>query len=198
MHVGLLDRALAEYDTALALDPTTTFVPPRIPRVHWYQGKYTQALAEYDATPLFASAIAERALVLNYLGRGAEALVMLDTAARAGRAGRQGDFDAARAVIYATRGEKSAALDAIAKSLRAGQGASHFHHAAYSIAESYALLGDADKALEFLRRTAASGMPCYPLFRDDPHLRSLARDPRFVQFMKETRLRWEDLAKKLE
>jgi len=198
MHVGLLDRALAEYDTALALDPTTTFVPPRIPRVHWYQGKYTQALAEYDAVPLFASAIAERALVLNYLGRGAEALVMLDTAARAGRAGRQGDFDAARAVIYAKRGEKSAALDAIAKSLRAGQDASHFHHAAYSIAESYALLGDADKALEFLRRTAASGMPCYPLFRDDPHLRSLARDPRFEQFMKETRQRWEDLAKKLE
>ena len=104
----------------------------------------------------------------------------------------------ARAVIYATRGEKRAALDAISRSLQVGQKASHFHHAAYSIAEAYALLGDADKALEFLRRTAASGMPCYPLFRDDPHLRSLARDPRFQKFMEETRLRWEELGKKLE
>jgi serine/threonine-protein kinase len=197
MHVGLLDRAMAEYDTALALDPGTTFVPPRIARVHWYQGDYARALAEYDAIPLFTSAAAERALVLNYLGRGAEALVMLDTAARAGRGGRQGDFDAARAVIYATRGEKASALEAIARALRVGQEASHFHHAAYSIAQAYALLGDADKALEFLRRTAAGGMPCYPLFRDDPHLRSLARDPRFVQFMKETQQRWEELAKKL-
>lgn len=167
--------------------------------MHWYQGNYPQALADYDAVPLlFASAAAERALVLNYLGRGAEALVMLDTAARAGRAGRQGDFEAARAVIHATRGERAAALDAIARSLRVGQNASHFHHAAYSIAESYALLGDADKALAFLRRTAATGMPCYPLFRDDPHLRSLARDPRFQRFMEVTRLRWEEMAKKLQ
>jgi hypothetical protein len=79
----------------------------------------------------------------------------------------------------------------------ARQGTPHFHHAAYSIAESYALLGEADKALEFLGRTAASGMPCYPLFRDDPHLRSLARDPRFQQFMETMRLRWEELTKKL-
>jgi hypothetical protein len=40
-------------------------------------------------------------------------------------------------------------------------------------------------------------MPCYPLFRDDPNLKSLAGDPRFVQFMNEMRARWEDLGKRL-
>jgi tetratricopeptide (TPR) repeat protein len=51
MHVGLLDRALAEYDTALALDPTTTFAPPRIARIHWYQGSMRRPFANSTRCP---------------------------------------------------------------------------------------------------------------------------------------------------
>jgi tetratricopeptide (TPR) repeat protein len=197
MHVGLLDLALAEYDTALALDPTTPFVPPRIARIHWYQGRYERALREFDAIPRrLTSFAAERALVLNYLGRSAEALAALDTAQRL-RANGQSDYDAARAVIFASQGKHTAALDAIARAERSGGGASHFHHAEYNIAAAYALIGDRDKALEYLRRTAADGMPCYPLFLGDPNLRALHGDPRFVRFMAETKRRWEELAKTL-
>ena len=64
-------------------------------------------------------------------------------------------------------------------------------------AETSTRLGDHDKALEYLRRTSTDGMPCYPLFLADPHLRGLATDPRFVQFMAETKRRWEELAKTL-
>jgi TolB-like protein/tetratricopeptide (TPR) repeat protein len=199
MHVGLLDRALAEYETALALDPTTTFVPPRIARIHWYQGKYAQALREFDALPnRLTSFVPERALTLNYLGRRTEAMAVLDSAVLMRVDPKSGDIQAARAVVLAASGNAQAAHDAIDRALSGAAQASHFHHAEYSIAQAYALLGDRDKALEFLRRTAADGMPCYPLFLGDPHLRSLAGDPRFVRFIGETKRRWEELAKTLE
>jgi len=201
MHVGLLDRALAEYDSALALDPTTNFVPPRIARIHWYQGKYAEALREFEALanrPNSAGMPAERALVLNYLGRGADALAVLDSALAVPQSSLNYDLHAARAVVLATGANREAALAAIRQALRGDTAASHFHHAAYSLAQAFALLGDHDRALEFLRLTAANGMPCYPLFRDDPHLRGLATDPRFVQFMSDLRERFDRLSKILE
>lgn len=196
MHVGLLDSALAEFNTALDLDPTTVFVPPRIARVHWYQGRYDDALHELEAIdkPLVSFA-AERALILNYLGRSSEALSFLDGLTAAPE--QSYDFAAARAVIHASRGERALALDAISRALEGGEKASHFHHAEYSIAEAYALLGDRDRALEFLRKTAEDGMPCYPLFERDPHLRSLHDDPRYKQFMADLKRRWERLGEVL-
>jgi serine/threonine-protein kinase len=195
MHVGLLDRALAEFDTALTLDPTTTYAPPRVARIHWYQGNYAQALREFEAfdARIPAAFAEERAVVLDYLGRSAEALALLDSADRL-HPNSSADAAAARAIIFAGKGNRAAALGAIATAERDGGKQSHFHHAEYSIAVAYALLGDNDKALEYLRRTSADGMPCYPLFRGDPHLRGLAKDPRFVQFMAETKRRWEELA----
>jgi serine/threonine-protein kinase len=196
MHIGLLDSALAEFATALDLDPATPLVPPRIARVHWYQGKYDVALRELEAIdkPLVSFA-AERALILNYLGRSSEALSYLN--GLQGSSEESYDFAAARAVIHASRGERALALSAIARALQGGEKASHFHHAEYSIAEAYALLGDKDRALEFLRKTAEDGMPCYPLFQRDPHLRSLADDPRFKQFMTDLKDRWERLGQVL-
>jgi serine/threonine-protein kinase len=198
MHVGLFDRALAEYDSARTLDPTTTFVSLRIARIHWYEGKYAQALREFDAIPRRGSSLlAERALTLNYLGRRTEALAALDSAVLLAPNTQYGDIGAARAVVLASGGDRNGAHDAIDHALRGASKASHFHHAEYSIAQAYALLDERDKALEFLRRTAADGMPCYPLFERDPNLKSLAGDPRFVRFLAEMRARWEDLAKRL-
>ena len=199
MHVGLLDRALAEYDTALALDPAGTFAPPRIPRVHWYQGRYAQALLEYEAlanrrNPM----LAERALVLNYLGRRAEALAVLDAALRRSPNPLNYDLHASRAVVLAADGRRDEAREAIRLVLSGDTTASHFHHAAYSLAQAYALLGDHDNALEFLRRTARDGMPCYPLFQNDPHLNSLRADPRFKQFMSDMRQQFERLQRTIE
>ena len=91
MHVGLLDRALAEYDTALALDPDDdvraaahrpdSLVPGQVragaPGVRAFAGR------------ALGGAAAERGLVLNYLGRPGDALALLDSAEKTG-AGAQG------------------------------------------------------------------------------------------------------------
>src|SRR5262249_16915595 len=52
-HVGLLDKALAEYRLALRTDPHDLDSLYRIPRIHLYQQKYAEALAEFDANPRF-------------------------------------------------------------------------------------------------------------------------------------------------
>jgi len=167
------------------------------------QGERVPARGGRDASPQSGGAqtqlrfATEHALVLDYLGRSSDALVVLDSAEKVQASLQGGDIDAARAIIFAERGDRAAALAAIARSVRDGGQASHFHHAEYNIAAAYALLGDHNKALEYLRRTSADGMPCYPLFLGDPHLRGLADDPRFVQFMAETKRRWEELARTL-
>ena len=99
----------------------------------------------------------------------------------------------ARAVIHASRGVRALALGAISRALKGGDKSSHFHHAEYSVAEAYALLGDQDRALELLRKTAEDGMPSYTLFERYPHLRSPHDDPRYKQFMTDLKRRWERL-----
>jgi hypothetical protein len=42
-----------------------------------------------------------------------------------------------------------------------------------------------------LEKTAAQGMPCYPLFEKDPYLDGLRKDPEFLGFMNRTRTGWE-------
>ncbi|MGH7709828.1 MAG: TPR end-of-group domain-containing protein, partial [Gemmatimonadaceae bacterium] len=53
----------------------------------------------------------------------------------------------------------------------------------FSIACAYARLGRKADAVEWLRHAAENGMPNYPLFRNDPNLRSLQGDAAYESFM---------------
>ena len=52
-------------------------------------------------------------------------------------------------------------------------------------------MGRKAEAVEWLGRAAAHGMPCYPLYRDDPHLAALKGDPAFEAFMAKLEEQWE-------
>jgi hypothetical protein len=54
-------------------------------------------------------------------------------------------------------------------------------------------MGKKEKALEWLRRSAEHGFPCYPLFRGDPYLESLRNDPEFQAFLLRMKEQWERL-----
>jgi hypothetical protein len=45
--------------------------------------------------------------------------------------------------------------------------------------------------MEWLRRAAEDGLPCYPLFAGDPYLNSLRRDPPFVAFLGRLKAQWQ-------
>ncbi len=193
VHLGLLDQALAELQTTLRLEPNDIGAPRRIARIYWYQQKYELALDEFKKASLFDSpVIAEMGLTLWHLGRKEEAFALLERKLRE-RPGDRAFYDrhAAYAVLLADAGRRREAEKHIRLAIEGGQGRSHFHHAEFSIACAYALMGKKQQALEWLENTAEHGMPCYPLFNTEPALNSLRSDPQFRTFLEKMKKRWE-------
>ncbi|CAN5707872.1 hypothetical protein BH20ACI3_BH20ACI3_03260 [soil metagenome] len=59
------------------------------------------------------------------------------------------------------------------------------------LARIYALDGKSEEALKWLRITVKEGFPCYTLFARDSFLDPIRKDPAFIQFMTEMKIRWE-------
>jgi hypothetical protein len=127
-------------------------------------------------------------LALLWLRRDAEAEKVM---AEVLRNPVETEVHATRAVLLARKGDARGAEESIASSIRLGRGLGHFHHAEYDIACAYAVMGKKADALVWLRRTAADGFPCYPLFQKDPLLDSLRPDPAFQSFLAEMKASWE-------
>jgi TolB-like protein/tRNA A-37 threonylcarbamoyl transferase component Bud32 len=183
-HIGLLDEARNELDIAMILDPANKFVPPRISRIMWYQGKYDSALARMNRGIGFPE---EHALVLGYIGRAADGIATLDTAAASGRT--NADTHAARAVLLARMGRGSDAEAELRAAMPIGPTASHFHHAEFMIASTYALLGRAGDAVKWLDSMATDGMPNFALVVNDPTLASARSTPAFQSLLARERTR---------
>jgi hypothetical protein len=65
------------------------------------------------------------------------------------------------------------------------------HHSTYDAACIYALAGNSNEAVRWLKETAATGFPNYPLFERDPYLDRIRKAPEFVQFMADQKAQWE-------
>jgi tetratricopeptide (TPR) repeat protein len=190
-HYGFLEEARRELEISLSLDPNdgcddptrcAGFNRPRIARVLLYSQKFDSAVAVFEKIPFVGGFIWEYAVALNSAGRSADALARLDSAAKIGL-NVSIDHVAARALIYATMGREDDAIDALARTKETPTGRSHFHHAQFTIAGTYARLGKKAEAVKWLEQTAENGMPNYPLFRNDVNLRSLQGDPTYESFM---------------
>jgi hypothetical protein len=65
------------------------------------------------------------------------------------------------------------------------------HHSTYDAACIYALAGKSDEAVKWLKETAATGFPNYPLFERDPYLDRIRKEPEFIKFMADQKAQWE-------
>ena len=199
-HVGLLEKSLGEYEIALRIDPHNLDYLYRIPRIHLYQQKYVEALAEFDANPRFRDDFL-KPIVLDHLGRHDEALRLARGHALSNpthsREEEIADAASTLAVLRARSGDSAEAEKEIQVAVKKGGRGSHFHHASYNIATAYALMGKSKEAAEWLEKTADWGMPCYPLFAKDPFLDNLRADPDFQAFLARQRAQWERFQKTL-
>ena len=189
-HIGLLDESLRELRTTLVLDPLNTFTPPRIARVYWYRGQYDSSLAAFTgvANPGWAY---EKAIVLHLLGRDKEGFDLLSRSVAEEKGNVNSDNAAVYALLYASAGNRNEAERSIALSVARGEKTSHFHHAEFNIACAYGLLGQKQKAVEWLKRAADDGLPCYPLFLNNPSLKGLRGDTSYASLVEGLRTRWE-------
>jgi len=181
-HLGLHDQAIDEFRMAIRLDPRMTGAQFRLGRALWQSNRFDQALTCYERYNIVGF---ERAAVLGYLGR-------FDDAWKIAGAGTADDA-AARAFLHALRKEAQEAKEEIQRSSRLGSDKAHFHHAACLLAAADAELGKGDEAVHWLEVAATTGMPNYPLFRDNPSLRKLHGNARYERFLVELRPRWEQI-----
>jgi serine/threonine-protein kinase len=86
-------------------------------------------------------------------------------------------------ILHARRNETTAALECVRQALDIPIGFGHAHHIYHQVACVYALLGQPEKAVAWLERSADTGFPCAPFFRADPHFAPLREEPAFKELV---------------
>jgi tetratricopeptide (TPR) repeat protein/tRNA A-37 threonylcarbamoyl transferase component Bud32 len=193
-HIGLLDKAWAEIQKAVELNPSNTYARFRFGVVDLYRGKYEDALAIFHSTPLDKNPSLwafQTATALFQLGRTDEATALIEEYLSKYPKDEGGVGTSVKAMILARAGRAREAEGAIKHAIEIGNDYGHFHHTAYNIASAYALMNEPEPAIKWLQYAADDGFPCYPLFDNDANLTSLRKDERFVAFMAKLKQQWE-------
>lgn len=195
-HVGVLDKAGAHIQQAMAVDPTSPARRFRVGVNLLYQGRWQEALQVLRDSQQFFPALwaYQNAFALVQLGRLDDAEQLVRNSAREDTPETAGLLESMEAVLAARRGNSDRAESKIRASIRRGEQFQHFHHVAYGIASAYAVMNRRREALHWLRRAAEDGFPCYPLFLKDHNLDNLRQDPQFVKFMADLEQQWKHYA----
>ena len=197
MHVGHLEAGLRSIQKTLSLNPANSEARFRIAAVLMSQQKYEEAIAQLNRVPqqvIPANWTYYMAWALLSLGRTQEAARHLEVSLREHVKDPGGLLHGARGLMRAKSGDRRGAEADIVEAIRSGKGFYHFHHTAYSIGAIYCVLGDLEKAQQWIENAAADGFPCYALFESDPHLAPLRATARFQSFLAKLRLEWEHIS----
>jgi tetratricopeptide (TPR) repeat protein len=193
-HIGAFDEALAESRQAMTANPNNNLAQFRIGETLNFQGKFEEALAVLRALPkdINPALIGHQTVwALFNLGRTEESFAVVEPLLKNFPADDGGLFTSLQAVLAASAGHAGQAEDRIKSAIEKGAGFGHFHHTAYQIACTYALLDKPEPAVEWLEAAAADGFPCYPLFEKDANLNKLRSNSRFRAFLEAQRRQWE-------
>ena len=194
LHIGLFEQAHEEFRKAMALDPSNRMAQLQDAAVFGWEGRHEEALRIKRQVPrdfnpsLWAGTMSWNLLEL---GRDREASPIIEEYLAAFPKDPGGMVTSVRAILHAKAGQARAAEKDIARAIEVGEGFGHFHHTAHYIASAYALIHRPTLAVQWLRRAADTGLPCYPLFEKDPNLDNLRQDPSFVALMEELKAQWE-------
>jgi len=197
-HTGFIDKAIAASDQALVLDPRSIAGVSRKLSAQVDGGRRDEVAEALSRNPQWTPAM--RSDALAFLGRTDEAIAALAPDGLApGKLKALGmDVVAFLARAVASKGLRDDAtrLLAIALPLAANpRGLSDKHHAQFNIGCTYALLGDRDKAVEWLTKAANEGYPSLARFSSEPSLASLKGDEKFDALMARLRADHERWAK---
>ncbi|MBZ5537961.1 MAG: protein kinase [Acidobacteriia bacterium] len=193
LHVGLLEEAKEGLLTALAINPDDARTLVFLGQTALYQGKYGES-EDYHA----------RALAVDPASLWGNLFYPTVSLYRGDPEGAADKIKAAQqvlpgeptvrtleALLWAHRGEKRKAEQAVERALQTGKPVLHTHHMWHNAADVYATIGKPAEAMKWLRRASANGLPNPPLFQNDPHLRSLHNHPAFLRLMTEVGCEWK-------
>jgi serine/threonine protein kinase len=189
-HIGLEDQAARELQRALQVDPTSqslndlkTILPYlRGDEDAWFAERRNIGSAFTYVEPWY------------YLRKGHldEAQKAIDE--RLPKVPDDAyDFFMQHALFFALKGNFSEAQARVSATLARAQfnNSASRHHWTYDAACIYALAGNTSEAVKWLKETAATGFPNYPLFARERFLDRIRQTPEFVQFMSEQKAQWD-------
>ena len=190
---GLLELASQSLRRSIELNPTTYISSWWHAQVMLYLGQPQQA--ERELRELLARSSEEEFLpkaflgeILYYQGKPEEAEALLIPAVELGRSANVKDPLYFLACLYASRGERNK-IDPQLLKLRSEE--VNDSEAAYWVGGVYALLGEKEQALTWLRRAVGLGNHNYPWFQQDKNYDRLRGDPEYQRLLAEVRRHWE-------
>ncbi|MGH9511225.1 MAG: protein kinase domain-containing protein [Terriglobales bacterium] len=198
-YAGLNELAEQAMRRAVELNPAPSQPHWMHARMLLYIGKAHEAEEEMRQVlannPNQYKALAHLGEFLYYQGQITEAEADVDRAVALGRDSSDDDARLLAAFVYASRNEPQKIDPKLLKyrpeQLIDGDGA-------YYEAGIYALLGDKQHSLEWLKRTVELGDVNYPWFERDKNFNSLRNEPEYQAIMAEVRQRWEENKKEFD
>ena len=191
-HLGLDETTgLREFQREIEIDPTDEFSHWRLADAYFLYGKFDEALevSRRSSGVPFAPAL---------IGKGQldEAAQVLEVSLKKSP-GNMRD-QSSLALIMALKGRHEDAEAALPAILQQARNQTPYHHITYNAACIYALGGKTGESLKWLRTTAETGMPNYPLFERDPYLNRIRQAPEFIQFLAEMKEQHERYKREFE
>ena len=184
VHLGFFEDALQHSAKALEINPSNALAPFFGAEVLLWMGKDEEAVAALSSVPhstVPEVVEANVAWALFRLGRREEALARLRLASRDYPNDASGVLAGVEAMLLAD--SEPGTAEELIRRVEKRKAVGPYHHAAYFAACAYAQMGRADEAVRWLRETAETGFPCYPLFAHDASLDPIRQDPRFEAFL---------------
>jgi serine/threonine protein kinase/Flp pilus assembly protein TadD len=198
-YAGLNERAEQAYRRLVELNPMPLQPHWMRARMLLYSGKPAEADKEMRqlvaANPDQFKALAYFGMILYYEGKLDEAQVNLDRSLALSANSGDDVPPLVEAFLYASRHQR----DKIDRQLfQYGPEQVIDGDEAYWLGGVYALLGDRQQALDWLKRTVALGDVNYPWFERDKNYDSLRSDPEYQSIMAGARQRWETYKKEFD
>jgi TolB-like protein len=194
LHVGHLDEALVQLKKAAALNPGNPSPRPRIGEAYLFQGNaqlFLDERARYPVPVTLPIMHFDEAWALIDVSRFDEAERMIQAGFEDTKAGALGLKHSVAALLAARRSNRALAEAEIRAAITEMRGFGHAHHIMFMIACAYSVLGDVDRAQEWMERAAAEGFPSYTLFEVEPSLERWRATPKGHEFLVRLRREWE-------
>jgi DNA-binding winged helix-turn-helix (wHTH) protein/TolB-like protein len=187
-HAGLEQQADNEYQRVVSANPTSLALHGLKTILPYLRDDFDSWLAALPDTPLDSRPLAN----WYYMHKGSLDLAQKSLDAQLAESPDDIDLLFRRELLIALKGEiPRAEKEVIALFPKVQRNAENYHHRTFDIACIYALDGNSTEAVKWLRETANSGFPNYPMFAREAFLDRIRQSPEFIQFLSEQKVQWE-------
>jgi tetratricopeptide (TPR) repeat protein len=192
MHVGMVDQMLRASQRAIEIDPTNAAYHAEVVNGLVFNARYQDAIAAAEKL-----SPRPRGWLGAYVGGGDVAVARRHLTEELSRNPNDNVLLALNAQLLAREGKFREAEAALATPTEAQRRNRNYHHATYLRACVYALGGNADRSVEWMRETVENGMPNYPAFSRDACFDPIRHTAVFTKFMSELKPTWESYERAL-